>query len=197
MENDTLIKTYSGSESTAIIAFERESSTLKSKGYYPISQSYQQGLWGAGAFIFAVLLCFILVGILALIYMMIVKPNGTLTVRYKMINKSELNEFISLFVDNENICGKDRELRKMFEKISNNNLNITNEDVTRAIAKIDQLIKNNSASLQNNLQSETEHSNSDDDIFAKRIRQIKSLMDEGLIDENEFSKKKKEILSSL
>ncbi len=48
MENDTLIKTYTGSDATAIVAFERESSVLKTKGYYVISQSYQQGQWGTG-----------------------------------------------------------------------------------------------------------------------------------------------------
>lgn len=54
------MKTYTGSEATAIVAFERESSPLKSKGYYPISQSYQPRQWGVGAFIFAVLLCLVL-----------------------------------------------------------------------------------------------------------------------------------------
>lgn len=196
MENDTLIKTYTGSETTAIVAFERDYSVLKTKGYYPISQSYQQGQWGIGAFIFSVLLCLILIGVIALVYMMVVKPDGTLTVRYKMINKSELNEFISLYVENEDVCSKERELRKIFEKISNNNLNITNEDITRAISKIDSLIKEKSV-IKTTEQAKPPIHESQGDEIANRMRKLQALLDEGLIEENEFIEKKKEILASL
>ncbi len=128
--------------------------------------------------------------------MMVVKPDGTLTVRYKMINKAELNEFISLYVENEDVCSKERELKKMFEKVSNNNLNITNEDIARAISKIDSLIKEKSV-VNVKEQIKPSFSETPDDEFANRIRKLKSLLAEGLIDENEFSEKKKEILTSL
>lgn len=127
---------------------------------------------------------------------MVVKPDGTLTVRYKMINKTELNEFISLYVENEAVCNKERELRKIFEKVSNNNLNITNEDIARAIAKIDYLIKSEPA-VNNTEPVQDPTSASSGDELASRIRKLKVLFEEGLIDKNEFNEKKKEILASL
>lgn len=196
MENDILVKTYKGSEATAIVASERDAIFLKTQGYYPIAQSYQQGQWGIGAFIFALILCVILIGVIALIYMVIVKPNGTLTVRYKVINKVELNEFISLYVENEDLCRKERKLRKMFENVSNNNLNITNEDIVRAIAKIESLIKEKSV-IKATEQANSFVPESQSDEIVIRIRKLQALLDEGLIEENEFIEKRKEILASL
>ncbi|MBE3667159.1 hypothetical protein BOO35_19035 [Vibrio navarrensis] len=196
MENDILVKTYKGSEATAIVASERDAIFLKTQGYYPIAQSYQQGQWGIGAFIFALILCVILIGVIALIYMVIVKPDGTLTVRYKVINKVELNEFISLYVENEDLCRKERKLRKMFENVSNNNLNITNEDIVRAIAKIESLIKEKSV-IKATEQANSFIPESQSDEIVIRIRKLQALLDEGLIEENEFIEKRKEILASL
>lgn len=196
MENDILVKTYKGSEATAIVASERDAIFLKTQGYYPIAQSYQKGQWGIGAFIFALILCVILIGVIALIYMVIVKPNGTLTVRYKVINKVELNEFISLYVENEDLCRKERKLRKMFENVSNNNLNITNEDIVRAIAKIESLIKEKSV-IKATEQANSFVPESQSDEIVIRIRKLQALLDEGLIEENEFIEKRKEILASL
>ena len=51
--------------------------------YYPISSQYQAGEYGCGSFVLALLLCFILIGIIVFIYMLIVKPPGTLTVVYE------------------------------------------------------------------------------------------------------------------
>ena len=52
-------------------------------GYFPTSQSWAPGQWGAGAFIVALLLCFIFIGFLVFVYMLIVRPDGTLTVTYE------------------------------------------------------------------------------------------------------------------
>lgn len=52
-------------------------------GYVPVSQSWAPGSWGCGAFLVALLLAFVLVGILVFIYMLLVKPAGTLTVTYQ------------------------------------------------------------------------------------------------------------------
>jgi hypothetical protein len=83
------IKTYNGDKNnTAAILFEKDTAAMAMQGYFPISQSYQQGTWGCGAFIIALLLCFILVGLIVFIYMMIVKPPGTLTVTYEYREKS-------------------------------------------------------------------------------------------------------------
>jgi Uncharacterised protein family UPF0547 len=56
---------------------------MAAHGYFPTSQSWAPGQWGAGAFFVALLLCFLLIGFLALIYMLIVRPEGTLTVTYE------------------------------------------------------------------------------------------------------------------
>jgi hypothetical protein len=60
-----------------------ELSNYAAKGYFPTSQSYAPGSYGCGAFLAALLLCVILVGILVFIYMLIVKPERVLTVTYE------------------------------------------------------------------------------------------------------------------
>jgi hypothetical protein len=62
---------------------------MAANGYFPSSQSYAPGSYGFGAFLFALLLCFILIGILIFIYMMIVKPDGVLSVTYEYRGTAE------------------------------------------------------------------------------------------------------------
>jgi hypothetical protein len=57
-------------------------------GYRAAGQSWAQGQWGCGAWLFALLLCIVLVGFLVFIYMLIVKPDGTLTVTYELAEAS-------------------------------------------------------------------------------------------------------------
>lgn len=78
-----IVKTYSGKEDTAMAAFRADAPNMAKTGYYPTSQSYAQGSYGCGQFILAALLCFILIGFIVFIYMMIVKPAGTLSVTYE------------------------------------------------------------------------------------------------------------------
>jgi hypothetical protein len=87
----TLVKTYKGSHDKAVKLFEADNVIMGDKGYFPISQSYEPGSWGVAAFVFALLLCFILVGILVFIYMIVVKPEGTLTVTYEYRGIEENN----------------------------------------------------------------------------------------------------------
>ena len=63
--------------------FQADSEQMAAHGYFPTSQTWTPGEWAARDFIVALLLCFILVGIVALIYMIIVKPAGTLRVTYE------------------------------------------------------------------------------------------------------------------
>ena len=56
---------------------------MAANGYFPSSQSFVPGAWGCGNFIFALILCFLLIGIIALIYMLLVKPDGVLSVTYE------------------------------------------------------------------------------------------------------------------
>ena len=64
-------------------AFRADASHMAKTGYYPTSQSYAQGSYGCGQFILALLLCFLLIGIIIFIYMLIVKPDGILSVTYE------------------------------------------------------------------------------------------------------------------
>ena len=89
---NTVVKTYSGKQQEAAQKFEADAVEMEKENYYPTSQSFEPGTWGCGAFIVATLLCFVLVGILALIYMVIVKPDGTLTVTYECRDKQPAND---------------------------------------------------------------------------------------------------------
>ena len=79
----TLVKTYKGSQAEATMRFRAYATRIAADGYFPTTQSWAPGEWGVGAFIVAVLLCFVLIGFIALAYMLIVKPDGTLTVTYE------------------------------------------------------------------------------------------------------------------
>lgn len=81
--SDVIVKTYKGSQEEATKLFQKDAGGMATKGYFPTSQSYAPGSYGCGAFLLALLLCFLIIGILALIYMLIVKPKGVLTVTYE------------------------------------------------------------------------------------------------------------------
>jgi len=77
-------KTYTGSKERATSAFQADAAKMAEQGYLPTSQTWAPGSYGCGAFLLALILCLILVGILIFIYMLIVKPNGTLSVTYEL-----------------------------------------------------------------------------------------------------------------
>jgi uncharacterized membrane protein YeaQ/YmgE (transglycosylase-associated protein family) len=79
-----VIVTYRGSQEEATALFQRDAVQLAAKGYYPTSQSWAPGQWGALAFVVALLLCLILIGLIVFIYMLVVRPEGTLTVTYEL-----------------------------------------------------------------------------------------------------------------
>jgi hypothetical protein len=83
MAKQIIVRTYKGSQAGAAQAFQKDAQRLAAQGYYPVSQNWAQGSWGCGAFIVAALLCVILIGLIVFIYMLIVKPAGTLTVTYE------------------------------------------------------------------------------------------------------------------
>jgi hypothetical protein len=78
-----VIKWYRGDQKSAAALFQVDSTEMATKGYFPVSQSWAPGEWGAGAFVTALLLCLVVIGILVFIYMLVVKPDGTLTVTYR------------------------------------------------------------------------------------------------------------------
>jgi len=74
---------YEGSEAIARAAFLKDAQKRSKEGYYPVSENYTPGRYSGWDFLFALLLCFILIGIIVFIYMLIVKPKGRLTVTYE------------------------------------------------------------------------------------------------------------------
>ena len=83
MNYQTIVRTYRGRQSVAMADYQADAARLASQGYFPVSQSWAPGSYGCGAFLFALLLCVILIGILVFVYMLIVKPDGTLSVTYE------------------------------------------------------------------------------------------------------------------
>ena len=80
----TIVRVYRGmQQADAITSFQADATELAKHGYTPTTQSWAQGQWGCGAFLVALLLCIILIGLLVFIYMLVVKPEGTLTVTYE------------------------------------------------------------------------------------------------------------------
>lgn len=80
----TIVRVYTGKQQAdANAAFARDAQQLAGNGYYPTTQSWAQGQWGCGAWLVALALCLLLVGLLVFVYMLIVKPTGTLTVTYE------------------------------------------------------------------------------------------------------------------
>lgn len=79
---------YKGDLYSATELFNRERLNVEKEGWHPIHQEYIEGRWGCAAFIFAAILCFVLIGILIFIYMLIVKPKGRLVVTYEHEDKN-------------------------------------------------------------------------------------------------------------
>lgn len=80
---EVLVKTYKGSQDEATKLFQEDARALAARGYFPTSQTYVPGSYGCGAFLLALILCIALIGILILIYMLLVKPDGVLSVSYE------------------------------------------------------------------------------------------------------------------
>ena len=78
-----VVREYRGKLAEANRAFQNDAAQMARSGYFPASQTYQPGTWSAAAFLVALLLCLVLVGILVFIYMLIVKPAGSLVVTYE------------------------------------------------------------------------------------------------------------------
>lgn len=79
----TIVRTYRGrQQSDAIATFQNEASILASQGYMPTSQSWGAGQWRPSDFLAALFLAIFLVGIVLFIYLLVIKPEGTLTVTY-------------------------------------------------------------------------------------------------------------------
>src|ERR1700678_2937078 len=94
MKNKVVVKTYKGRQKVANAKFQKDAAKMAEQGYYPTTQAWAEGAYGCGDFIVALLLCFILVGIIIFILMIVVKPPGTLTVTYQLKEDSPAPVYI-------------------------------------------------------------------------------------------------------
>ncbi len=79
-----LTRTYHGKQAEAASLYAQDSTLLAAHGYAPTQQFYAPGEWGCGAFLLAALAILLFgFGLLILLYLVIVKPAGTLTVTYQ------------------------------------------------------------------------------------------------------------------
>jgi Uncharacterised protein family UPF0547 len=83
-KKQVLVKTYVGNQQIATRKFRKDLDLMADEGYFPKSQSWSAGSYSFSDFLVALLLCLILIGFLVFIYMLIVKPNGVLTVTYEL-----------------------------------------------------------------------------------------------------------------
>lgn len=81
--NKSIVRTYRGKQSVAQRSFLKDAEKQEAQGYLPVSEKWEPGSYGCMGFLVALLLCFILIGFLVFVYMILVKPPGTLTVTYE------------------------------------------------------------------------------------------------------------------
>lgn len=78
-----IVRTYtSDSRRKASARFQREAVLFAAHGYYPSAQEWAPGQWKGSDFLAALVLCILLVGFLAFVYMLVVKPKGSLSVTF-------------------------------------------------------------------------------------------------------------------
>ena len=79
----TLLRVYIGNQQADTAeALAREAALLGQAGYRPTTQSWAQGQWGCGAWLVALLLSILVIGLVVFLFLVIVKPDGTLTVTF-------------------------------------------------------------------------------------------------------------------
>ncbi len=83
-DDSVIIKSYHGKQDQAVYLFHADAARMAKQNYYPTSQNWVPGAYGFSDFFWAFVLCFLLVGVLVFIYMLIVKPAGTLSVTYEL-----------------------------------------------------------------------------------------------------------------
>lgn len=60
--NRPIIKLYRGNEAWAAEWYQTDAVNMAAKGYFPTSQSWAPGAYGAGSFVIALLPCVVLIG---------------------------------------------------------------------------------------------------------------------------------------
>jgi hypothetical protein len=78
-----VVRRYPGKEEQAFVDFQVDAAQMSRADWFPTAQQYIPGSWGPAAILLAVVLFFVIFGIFILIYMVLVKPDGTLVVTYQ------------------------------------------------------------------------------------------------------------------
>jgi len=86
----TVVRSYRGRQQAATGKYQADAVALARYGYRPVSQSWAPGQYRPADFIGAVFLCLFLIGFLIFVAMVLVKPAGTLTVTYGLLEPSAL-----------------------------------------------------------------------------------------------------------
>jgi hypothetical protein len=82
---DFLVRTYRGrQQSEAIASYVNDAETLAQRGYEPAGQSWGDGQWDGGFFLIALVLSLFGIGLILLVYMAIIRPDGTFCVTYRL-----------------------------------------------------------------------------------------------------------------
>jgi uncharacterized membrane protein YagU involved in acid resistance len=98
----TLIRIYRGrNQPDAVERMAPDAAALADDGYIVTAQSWAQGSYGCGAFLVALILFIVFIGLLVFLYMLLVKPDGTLTVTYTLRTESPLTPDPSLAVTDQ------------------------------------------------------------------------------------------------
>lgn len=114
MSGHIIVKTYKGSQSKANALFQTDAAKMAADNYFPISQSWAPGSYGCGSFLLALILCILIIGFIVFIYMLIVKPDGTLSVTYEF---REVKNNLNLIRSEEKTCPKCAEQVKLAAKV--------------------------------------------------------------------------------
>jgi hypothetical protein len=79
-----VLKAYEGKQGAATARLQADSIEMAAGGYFPTWQNWAPGERAREAYVVAALLVFLFgIGILILAYLLIVEPDGTLTVAYE------------------------------------------------------------------------------------------------------------------
>lgn len=79
-----IVEEYRGNQTEARKQFVKDKIRKAQKGYVVTHEEWTQGQWHIGHFIVALLLCFVLIGFLVFLYLLLCKPDGRLTVTYEL-----------------------------------------------------------------------------------------------------------------
>lgn len=83
-DTPSLLKAYKGKQAEVATLLQADSTEMAAEGYFPTWQNWTPGEWTTEAYVVAVLLILLFgFGVLVLAYLLIVEPDGTLTVAYE------------------------------------------------------------------------------------------------------------------